>query len=332
MKNSEKNIVITTINDTSEALTAFDKMDGWRMIIIGDRKGPSRNPCENAKFYSIDDQLLLDCSFAQICPVDHYSRKNIGYLLCFERGCSIIYETDDDNIPLENWGEFPQFDGVVKVINSKASFFNIYSLYTDQKVWPRGYPLDEILEDHKCTIVDKQANIGVWQGLANIDPDVDAIYRLTCGDDVKFGDGNYALGEYLFCPFNSQNTLWSPLSYMFMYLPCTVSFRFTDILRGYVAQRMLWKNEMTLGFNSPTVQQLRNEHNLMTDFSDEITMYTQTKKVVQLLSNIEIDELTDADAMRLIYKCFSDEEIVEADELKYLEAWLSDCETLLNNK
>ena len=51
-----------------------------------------------------------------------------------------------------------------------------------------------------------------------------------------------------------------------MYLPAFVSFRFTDILRGYVAQRIMWDYGLRLGFLPPNVFQKRNEHDLMADF------------------------------------------------------------------
>ena len=51
-----------------------------------------------------------------------------------------------------------------------------------KKIWPRGFPLEKINESGKKSLNYKKSlvknKIGIWQGLADNDPDVDAIYRL----------------------------------------------------------------------------------------------------------------------------------------------------------
>ena len=52
-------------------------------------------------------------------------------------------------------------------------------------VWPRGFPLGAVNEESSvpCNVVEEEngetRSLGVVQSLANHDPDVDAIYRLT---------------------------------------------------------------------------------------------------------------------------------------------------------
>ena len=64
-----------------------------------------------------------------------------------------------------------------------------------------------------------------------------------------------------------------------LYLPSFVTFRFTDILRGFVAQPILWKAGFNLGFTEATVFQERNAHNYVRDFESEIPMYLHTEKI-----------------------------------------------------
>lgn len=81
------------------------------------------------------------------------------------------------------------------------------------------------------------------QGLANVDPDVDAIYRLTLPLGITF-DGDawaVALPSGAFCPFNSQNTLFAKEALWGLLIPVTTTFRVCDIWRGYWVQRMLWQ-------------------------------------------------------------------------------------------
>ena len=127
-----------------------------------------------------------------------------------------------------------------------------------------AYPSDRIRAprgafDQK-NMVKEVNKIGIWQGLADLDPDVDAIYRLTSNKEVTFDKGDpIVLGKETWCPFNSQNTLFaSPQFFPLLYLPAFVTFRFTDILRGYVAQPILQAAGYRLGFTEATVYQDRN--------------------------------------------------------------------------
>jgi hypothetical protein len=53
--------------------------------------------------YSIKSQNKLDFKLAKFLPLNHYARKNLGYLIAIKSGAEIIIETDDDNIPAINF-------------------------------------------------------------------------------------------------------------------------------------------------------------------------------------------------------------------------------------
>ena len=83
----------------------------------------------------------------------------------------------------------------------------------------------------------------IQQGLADGNPDVDAIFRLVLPLPMNFGrKPPIALCRGAWCPFNSQNTSWWPAAYPLLYLPAYCSFRMTDIWRSFVAQRICWEN------------------------------------------------------------------------------------------
>ena len=71
-----------------------------------------------------------------------------------------------------------------------------------------------------------------------------------------------------------------------LYLPSTVSFRFTDILRGYVAQSVINSSSKNWGFFQPTSYQERNDHNLMNDFHLELEYLIENKNVFMLKRKI----------------------------------------------
>lgn len=324
MISKDKFIIITTINPISQSIKKIRDFDDYHLIIVGDKKTP---PYENEKLFFLDVESQEKLPFKSIttCPYNAYQRKNIGYLYAISKGAKIIAETDDDNTPLQNWGKEIQFEPEHVNLVISPNFFNIYSEFTNEKIWPRGFPLENILPTSKNNFkkTDK-VHVGIWQGLVNGDPDVDAIYRLIEGKNIQFKNKElYVLSKNVFCPFNSQNTFWEENFFPYLYLPITVSFRMTDILRGYVAQRCLWEHDAYLGFTGPTMDQNRNEHDLMQDFIMEIPCYTSIKKIVNILSEIHLSKSTFGN-LKKIYSEFLKNEIVRKEELTNLENWISD--------
>ena len=317
-------IVITTINEKTEGVKSFESLAGWHIIVVGDLKTPPMKDTESLTFLSIEKQLQLNFESANLLPCNHYARKNIGYLYAISEGAKHIYDTDDDNLPYRDWA-FPSFD-CNNSYGKGRSFVNIYKYFTKEHIWPRGFPLDHILDDDQIVNTTRSGakKIGVWQGLADNDPDVDAIYRLVSGKYLTFDkNAPVYLGKKSYCPFNSQNTLWNEKAFPWLYLPSKVSFRFTDILRGYIAQRLLWVQGLRLGFTAPTVYQNRNAHNILDDFRDEISCYLNVRDVIDLLEEFTCDH-SEVSLILDIYKLLSSKNIVGDGEIEILEAWLED--------
>lgn len=319
----DKAIVITTINAKTKALTEFERREGWHVIVVGDRKSQPIESTETLTFLSVEDQRGLGFSLVEACPYDHYTRKNIGYLYALQHGAKIIYDTDDDNLPYESWG-VPDFS-CSRQLSSESSFANVYRYFTDEHVWPRGYPLQNIQNDDGFTVVeDGTLDVGIWQGLADREPDVDAIFRLVFGKEITFEDRPpVALPDGLYCPFNSQNTFWTEAAFPYLYLPATVTFRFTDILRGYVAQRLMWDQNLHLGFTDATVYQDRNVHDLMRDFESEVDCYLAVKQIAEKMatSSFTGNPLT---RLKQVYQQLHADGHVTDTELELLDAWTSD--------
>lgn len=318
-------LVITSINENAESFDIYDTLDSFHLILIGDKKGPTNDPLKNGTFLGVNKQHDLQFSCATILPYNHYCRKNLGYLYAMQRGYTEIFETDDDNIPNDNFP--PNLEKITDVdtLTNTHGFVNIYSEYSDLVIWPRGYPLSKLSSQGYNNRVKSKCNIGVWQGLANLDPDVDAINRLILNyTDVHFTAGRYAIGRENFCPFNSQNTTWYQEAFPLMYLPCTVPFRMTDILRSFVAQRIMWHLDLLLGFHEATVEQARNDHNLMDDFTDEQSMYLDTEGIIAVLNDQNLQHKTALQSLEQCYQALIQAGYVDDTEMKYLNAWIDD--------
>lgn len=319
-----KYIVITTINSTTRAIETFAAKDEWKLLLVGDRKTPTFDGSGSFDTLSVKDQSTLTYRVLDTLPFDHYARKNLGYLRAIEQRATVIADTDDDNLPYDNWGQvsFGKFEGKVLL---GPPICNVYSYFTDEAIWPRGIPLTHICTGRHLNILDDcHERVWVWQGLSDHEPDVDAIYRLVFGKSVKFQQKPpIVLFPGIWSPFNSQNTIWHINAFPYLYLPVTVSFRHTDILRSYVAQRGLWALGAGIGFSSATTFQDRNRHDLMQDFVSEVEVYVKAERTIEMLSNLDLigNPLED---IKIMYEALIRHGIVEDREIESVKAWVED--------
>lgn len=329
---SSRSIVITSINAPTPAVASFAGQADWELVVVGDKKTPADWSLDGVRFLSWDDPRTSGLQTARLLPFNSYARKMLGYLHAIEQGATTIVDTDDDNAPLEGWS-WPDWSGTFQATPRDRGFVNVYRSFTDMDIWPRGLPLPRVTDP--ASVLSREElhrsnlTIGVWQGLADGDPDVDAIYRLTRGLPCTFDDGEpVVLATGTVCPFNSQNTAFRPETYALLYLPAHVSFRFTDILRGLVAQPVLWAAGYSLGFTKATVFQDRNEHDYMADFASEIPCYLHVEEVVRIATATVRPGAVVEDNLVAVYRALVHAGIVPEQELALLEAWLTDLQSI----
>ncbi|MCX6790672.1 MAG: STELLO glycosyltransferase family protein [Candidatus Gribaldobacteria bacterium] len=326
----KKFIIITSIFEPSVAVKKFSELSDYKLIVVGDKKTPENWHCDNVDYLSVVEQEKSNYELAKVLPYNHYCRKMLGYLKAIQSGAEIIIDTDD-NIPKANW-KFPEFEREFDYIAEDKGFINIYQLYTSQKIWARGLPLNLIKKEFELEkyLSKQDCKVGVWQGLADEDPDVDAVYRLTNGALCYFDERDpVVLGKGTVSPFNAQNTLFRKELFPLMYLPTYVTFRFTDILRSLVAQPIMWSFGYRLGFSNATVVQKRNLHDYTKDLISEFSMYEHCEKVVGLvLNSISRSESLERNLYDA-YKSLLKEGIICNEEMDTLSAWLKDLEKFL---
>ena len=324
--------VMTTIQEPTGCVrtlgSALEQHDG-ELIVIGDRKGPARFDLPRSRFYSLDQQSKLGFALAPLAPEKHYARKNLGYLLAFQSGAQRIYETDDDNEPKRDW---PIRDRQVQASAApQTRWLNVYRLFTRELIWPRGLPLDRITDAQanptKPAGAARTVVAPIQQGLADGSPDVDAVWRLVLDRDFQFDAGpSVVLAPGTWCPFNSQNTWWWREAFALMYLPAFCTFRMTDIWRSFVAQRCLWAMGRSLVFHAADVVQLRNEHNLMRDFKDEVPGYEHNDAIARALESLTLPPGAQnvADNLVRCYEALIQGGFIPSDEMPLVRAWVAD--------
>ncbi|MFM2208006.1 MAG: hypothetical protein RL213_1981 [Bacteroidota bacterium] len=301
---------------------------GIPFYVMGDRISPQEFRLDGCDFYSLQRQRETGFSLVERLPERHYGRKNVGYLVAIREGAEIILETDDDNFAREGFWNTRARTTEASIVEN-AGWVNVYSFFTEANIWPRGFALEHLQDIARPR---EQWPVGridapIQQGLADENPDVDAIYRLTLPLPLSFdASEGIGLGPGSWCPFNSQNTTWFKDAFPLMYLPSHCSFRMTDIWRSFVAQRIAWENGWHILFHAATVYQERNMHNLLRDFADEVTGYLNNGRIADALAGLRLKNGIAAlgENLSTCYEKLVEMELVGREELYLVEAWTKD--------
>jgi STELLO glycosyltransferases len=219
----------------------------------------------------------------------------------------------------------------------EAPWVNAYRFFTEEQIWPRGFPLRLVWDDGSLGI-EACGEIStvvapIQQGLVDLSPDVDAVWRLVLDQEFRFRKANSILlppGSW--CPFNSQSTWWHPPALPLLYLPSHCSFRMTDIWRSFIAQRCLWELGTGVVFHSSEVEQGRNLHDLMTDFRDEVPGYLRNEELVRILELIRLEPGLGAVGANML-RCYEElqgTDFFAGDEIPLVKAWLGDVEEIIS--
>lgn len=328
-------IVVTSISRPNQVLAAIAQgaaEQGYDFFVVGDTKSPAGFSLAGCQYFAVAEQVQSGLAFAAVCPTGHYARKNIGYLLAMRQGATVIVETDDDNIPRPGFFAPRQRCRTVQSLTA-GEWVNVYRYFSEALIWPRGLPLTAVNKPLPALASLPAINLDcpIQQGLADENPDVDAIYRLLLPLPQSFSTARaVALGPASWCPFNSQNTTWWRDAFPLLYLPACCSFRMTDIWRSFVAQRIAWENDWQILFHEATVWQERNAHDLMQDFAAEVPGYMHNDLIAKTLAGLSIKRGREhiLDNMRICYAALAAIKVIEPQELGLLAAWLADLNTM----
>ena len=321
-------VVMTTIHPPNDALDAvLDHMgEEWSIVVVGDDKTPDDWAQAPVHYLSMARQQELFGEFAARAPANHYCRKNFGYLYAIMHGARCIFETDDDTYPYADfWGRIsPRVTGRRA---GGATWLNVYAHFSEDLIWPRGLPLDAIHDAGRVYDEAATSECAIQQYLVDSDPDVDAIYRLLFpGRALKFDSHAtpVILEEGAWVPFNSQNTLFFRDAFSLLYLPHYVSFRMTDIWRAFVAQAALWNHGGHLAFHTASARQLRNAHDLMQDFAQEVPGYLHNRAIAAHLDTqrhtLGVD-MGMAETARRLWHLLLEKGYLQAEEAPLIDMW-----------
>ncbi|QOY85214.1 STELLO glycosyltransferase family protein [Paludibaculum fermentans] len=328
--NNARWIVVTTINPPTETVRRLAELcPEWQILVVGDRKTPPDWHYPGVRFLSVDEQKTLPFALAERSPFNHYARKNLGYLYAIAHGAEVLLETDDDNIPYD-WYPGAVSPAIVARSVESAGWQNVYRHFSSARIWPRGFPLEFVNESLRtdCALSPPfEQTCAIQQFLADENPDVDAVYRLTTEGDIFFRGEDVVLGSGSWCPFNSQNTLWWPQAFTYLYLPCSATFRMTDIWRSFVAQACLFASGGRLAFRGANMFQRRNDHSLIRDFADEVSGYLNNVAIMDKLSRLPLAGIDPAAQLDACYEQMTASGYLRPEELDLARLWLADLQS-----
>lgn len=277
-------IVTTTINPPTEALRKFSEINGWTLVVVGDRKTPQGWSLPGAIYLSPEEQESRFPSLSSRIGWNCIQRRNIGFLVALEMGADLVATVDDDNVPLDDvdFNESILLGKKIEVVNffdsNTTTVFDPISQTNYPHLWHRGFPIQSLSDRKYFRVAQDVDEFDVQAAFWNGDPDIDAICRMEHSPDCDFDDQCFPMASRLVAPFNSQNTILTRPALKDYFMFPGVG-RMDDIWASYFLQAA----GRRVVFSKASVRQERNPHDLTKDFEGEIIGYLSNHKLLESL-------------------------------------------------
>jgi hypothetical protein len=276
-----KVIVTTTINPPTRALSHFDSLADWTLVVIGDLKTPKDYSLAHGMYVGPDEQEKYDKALSDAIGWNCIQRRNFGLLIARELKADIVALVDDDNIPLDNWGE-DLLIGHRKPVNfyeHDGPAFDPVGATNYPHLWHRGFPIQLLKHRRYSAKIAMMFSADIQADFWNGDPDIDAFCRMEHAPECTFDPGCFPIASNKPAPFNSQNSFLSakvlPHYFLFPHIG-----RMDDIWAAYYVQALGFK----VVFNRASVYQERNPHDLTKDMQQEYLGYERNLSLLGDLS------------------------------------------------
>ncbi|KAL8500846.1 hypothetical protein ACS0TY_020435 [Phlomoides rotata] len=340
---SEQWIIVSVSGYPSESLQSLVKTKGWQVLAIGNSKTPNDWCLKGAIFLSLDQQSNLGFRVVDYLPFESYVRKSVGYLFAIQHGARRIFDADDrgeviggdlgkhfdldlDSVQVKEQRIFQYGSG-----NSNRTVVNPYVHFGQRSVWPRGLPLENVGEVgheelYSEVLGGKQY---IQQGISNGLPDVDSIFYSTrkVGSeafDIRFDEQapKVAASKGIMVPLNSFNTLFHYDAFWSLMLPVSVSTMASDVLRGYLAQRLLWEIGGFVVVYPPTVHRLDKTETY--PFIEEKDLHVNVGRLIKFLNAWRSEKKILFEKIIDLSYSIEEEGFWNENDVKLTVAWLED--------
>ena len=276
-----KVIVTTTIHPPTKAIEAFQAMRDWELVVVGDKKTPRNYHLDRGIYIAPEEQDAYDPALSETIGWNCIQRRNFGLLWAKDMNADVVAVVDDDNVPLEGWGQDLLVGRQVEVdyYETDLPAFDPVGATNHGRLWHRGYPLQLVPQrdyrrrTRKSLFADIQADF--WNG----DPDIDAVCRLEYAPRCQFDPARFPMAADKMGPFGSQNVFLTGevLKHYFLFPHIG---RMDDIWASYYVQAKGFR----VIYGRPSVHQDRNAHDPIQDMRQEYIGYENNLRLVEDLA------------------------------------------------
>ena len=275
-------IVTTTINSPTEALRKFDEMKGWTLVVVGDLRTPQDFQLKNGVYVSPAEQEKYHKRFSDMIGWNTIRRRNLGFLIAKDMGADIVATVDDDNIPLDDWGQNVFVGEEIEVDYYETGPALFRSRGGHELPAPLAPGISPAVA-HRARATPRRTTrkvrVDVQADFWNGDPDIDAVCRLEHRPDCAFAADCFPMAANKPAPFNSQNTFLRG-DILADYFMIPFIGRMDDIWGAYHLQSRGYQ----VVFNKATVVQVRNLQDLTRNLKDEFLGYERTIALVNAMA------------------------------------------------
>ncbi|CAJ1939604.1 unnamed protein product [Cylindrotheca closterium] len=140
--------------------------------------------------------------------------------------------------------------------------------------------------------------------------------------DNSEGATNVLVPKHVYSPYNAQASIHTKPALWATLLPTTVPGRVSDIWRSYFAQCIFADPNLRLVFAPPKIEQIRNDHNILGDFTAENDLYTKSGKLIDFLSSWDSEHLHVPQRVEQLWIDLYERSYIELDGVLALQKWL----------
>ena len=257
-------------------------MEDWELVVIGDKKTPRDYHLERGIYVPPEEQEKYDPALSEAIGWNCIQRRNFGFLWAKDMHADVVAVVDDDNIPLDGWGQDLLVGKEVEVdyYETDLPAFDPVGATNHGHLWHRGYPLQLVPKRDYSRKTRKKVRADIQADFWNGDPDIDAICRIEHAPECRFDPGCFPMAANKMGPFDSQNT-----------------FLAAEVLKDYFIFPARRPHGRHLGgllragqgmprssTTRPSVYQERNVHDLIRDMRQEYIGYENNLKLVEDLA------------------------------------------------
>ncbi|ESO82316.1 hypothetical protein LOTGIDRAFT_170097 [Lottia gigantea] len=189
-----------------------------------------------------------------------YMRKNIGYLVAIARGANVIYDATDSvraTAP-QHWHSIKWKTMHAVLFAGNTDYFNPYAHFGQSEFLPSGLPNLNQEEEYNKYLASVWRIPAIQHGMVSGVQNV----RMTQGTQLQSAETTVIFNSRsppvliplnVYSQFNSDNTIFIYRAFWALLLPKTDSIADAEVIRSFIAQRLLWEIDGYIGFHATSL-------------------------------------------------------------------------------